>query len=49
MIQGGWSEILCSAKQGIFAKEQGFERKNREFEPGIVQSDFRMTFSKGIG
>ena len=26
-----------------------FERKNREFELGIVQIDFRMTFSEGTG
>jgi hypothetical protein len=23
-----------------------FVRENREFEPGVVQSDFRMTFSE---
>ena len=26
-----------------------FVRENREFEPGGVQSDFRMTFSEGTG
>jgi hypothetical protein len=26
-----------------------FVRENREFEPGVVQSDFRMTFSEETG
>jgi hypothetical protein len=30
-------------------RNREFERKNREFEPGLVQSDFRMTFSEGTG
>jgi hypothetical protein len=28
-------------------RNREFLRRNREFEPGIVQSDLRMTFSEG--
>jgi hypothetical protein len=28
-------------------RNREFVRENREFEPGVVQSDFRMTFSEG--
>ena len=40
-------KILVLAR--TISKTGDFMRENKEFEPSIVQSDFRMTFSERTG
>jgi hypothetical protein len=40
------SEIPLLNRTGNFCERTGeYVRENREFEPGVVRSDFQMTFS----
>jgi hypothetical protein len=40
-------KILVLAR--TVSKTGNFMRENKEFEPSMVQNDFRMTFSEGTG
>ena len=49
LIQWFAAKFPMQKNRELFRPSREFQRENREFEPGIVQIDFRMTVSEATG